>query len=378
MPISAVLSYAAAYFSLIVILGVLLRDSRSFVHRAFAVGMLLLAAEEFFRGISYGSVLPEDAIYWQKRVIAVSTFIPAVWLAFSICYARVNSSSILSRWKWALLATSLGPVSFLAIFRKSLFAGSIYLENTERWSILLGWPGRALELFFVIASVLVLFNLEQTVRASTGRMRLQIKFMVLGIGGLFALRIYLASQSLLYSTLDTGFVTINGLALVAANLLFAISLLRGNSFNVDLYLSTATIQNSLTVFLAGTYLVFVGVLARIARYFSPSDSLPFDAFVVFISLTVLGVLLLSNRLRRKLRLFVGRHFRRPVYDYRSVWMDLTKRTTSLVDVHELSTAVSRMASDSLEILSVSVWLLDETQVDAGRLHGHSGHSLQRA
>ena len=64
-------------------------------------------------------------------------------------------------------------------------------------------------------------------------------------------------------------------------------------------------------------------------------------------LAVLAVLLLSDRLRRKLRLFVSRHFRRPVYDYRHVWMDATRRTVSLVDANQLSTAVCRMVSGYL-------------------------------
>jgi hypothetical protein len=101
--------------------------------------------------------------------------------------------------------------------------------------------------------------------------------------------------------------------------------------------------------------------ARLAGYLSPDLSQPLGAFIVFVSLTALAVLLLSNRLRRKLRLFVTSHFKRPVYDYRRVWMDLNKRTTSLVGAAELSTAVCRMVSDSLEILSVNVWLVDESQ-----------------
>jgi len=91
MSIPAVISYVAAYLTFIVMLGVLLRDRNSFVHRAFTVGMLLFAAEELFRGLSYRAVLPEDAIYWQKRVAAASAFIPAVWMAFAVTYARANA-----------------------------------------------------------------------------------------------------------------------------------------------------------------------------------------------------------------------------------------------------------------------------------------------
>jgi putative PEP-CTERM system histidine kinase len=361
MTIPTVLSYVAAYLSLILAVGVLWRDRHSFVHRAFAIGLCLFAAEEFFRGMSYGSVLPQDAVYWQKRVIATSSLIPVAWLAFSLAYARANPGAFITKWKWVLLTVGLSPIPFIAIFRKSLYVGALYLETGDRWSILLGWPGRAVQGFILCVSVLILFNLERTVRSSTGRMRWQIKFMALGVGGLFALRIYLASQQLLFSTVDTGLVTIHGIALIAANLLFAVSLLRGSSLNVDVYLSTAALQNSLTIVLAGVYLIAVGVLARAARYFARSDALPLDAFVVFVSLVLLAVLLLSNRLKRKLRLFVSRHFRRPVYDYRNVWMELTRRTTSVVNDHELTSAVSRMVSESLEILSVNVWLVDESR-----------------
>jgi putative PEP-CTERM system histidine kinase len=41
-------------------------------------------------------------------------------------------------------------------------------------------------------------------------------------------------------------------------------------------------------------------------------------------------------------------------------MNLAQRTTSLMDIHELSGAISKMVSESLEVLSVNVWLVDET------------------
>ncbi len=382
MTLPVVLSIAAAYFSLIVTAAVLLRDRHSLVHKVFAAGMLLFTAEEVFRALSYRAILPQDVIFWHKRIMAVSAVLPAVWLAFTVTYARMNSEKVFSKWKWAIGGLLTAPLLFTAVFRKEIFAGPAYLEAAQ-WSILLGWPGRILELFFLLMSVLIVFNLERTIRSSTGRMRWQMKFMGLGIGGLFVSRIYLASNSLLFSTIDTAVGPICAVTLIAANALFALSLARGRSLNVDVYLSTVTIQNSLTLILVGIYLISVGVLARFARDLAPSPSIPVDAFVVVLSLIVLAVLLLSNRLRHKLRLFVTRHFNRPAYDYRSVWMDLTRRTASLLDASELSGAVSKMVSESLDILSVSVWLADETQQRltlAGSTAIHAVHAkeLERA
>src|SRR5215467_5722096 len=99
MPISAVLSYVAAYFSLIVAALVLLRDRDSFVHRIFAAGMLVFAVEQSFWGISYQAGLPQDVFYWQKRIFALTAVMPALWIAFSLSYARIRPQQFLSRWK---------------------------------------------------------------------------------------------------------------------------------------------------------------------------------------------------------------------------------------------------------------------------------------
>jgi putative PEP-CTERM system histidine kinase len=378
----AVLSYTAAYFSLIVAIGVFLRDRQALVHRVFALGMLFFAVEEGLRGVSYGAVSPEDGIYWTKRIFAVSAVMPAIWLIFSLAYARADASKFLLKWKPAFVVVTAVPLLLIGFFRGSLVAGS-YLPNAVPWIFPLTAAGRVLSLFVLGTSILILFNLERTIRSSTGRMRWQIKFMVLGVGGLFALRVYLASQDLLFSRLNTGLGSVSSVALLAANVLFTLSLLRGSSLNVDVYLSTAAIRNSLTIILAGVYLLAVGLLANLVRHFSPSGSLPLDAFLVFLSLTALGILLLSNRLRRRLRMFVSAHFRRPVYDYRTVWMESTQRTTSVLDERQLSAAVSKLVSESLEILSVSVWLTDESQrrlVLAGStaLYGERARDMEKA
>src|SRR5215831_12709248 len=103
MSIPAVLSFAAAYLSLILTAAVLLRDRHSFVHRVFAAGISLFALEEIFRAISYNVHLPYEILRWNKGVMVASAVLPAAWLLFSVSYARAESRGISSRWRWALL-----------------------------------------------------------------------------------------------------------------------------------------------------------------------------------------------------------------------------------------------------------------------------------
>src|SRR5881628_3368249 len=102
------------------------------------------------------------------------------------------------------------------------------------------------------------------------------------------------------------------------------------------------IRNSLALVLAGIYLLGAGALAPAVRHILPRKSLPLDGFIIFMTLASLTVLLLSNRFRWQLRRFVSRHFHRPIYDCQRVWMELTERTASSMDVDELSTAVCRI------------------------------------
>ncbi len=278
MSTSAVLSYTAAYFSLIVAFGVLVRDRQSLVHRIFAVGLLLLAVEEALRGLSFQAILPDHVLFWHKRILGVSALVGAVWIAFSVTYARADASKFLARWKWALIGAGAIPCLFIVAFRRSLVAGSFELVGPGRWFLPLAWPGQALALFVLVASVLILFNLERTIRSSTGRMRWQIKFLALGVGGLFALRVYLSSQALLFSRIERVWAPCPQLRFSRRTFSSRSLLLRGRSLNVDVYLSTAAIRNSLTIVLAGVYLLAVGLLANTVRYFNPNSSLPLDAF----------------------------------------------------------------------------------------------------
>ena len=81
--------------------------------------------------------------------------------------------------------------------------------------------------------------------------------------------------------------------------------------------------------------------------------------IVFMALLGMAVLLLSEKMRYRIRRFVHLHFKRPYYDYQKIWTDFTKKTTSLVDINHVCAAVVKTVSETFSASRVSIWLIGE-------------------
>jgi hypothetical protein len=239
-----ILPFIAAAFSVGLAVFVVWQDRRSFVHWTFAIGMVTLALEAVFIGISLQMVPPSMIFYWQCIGLIMAAFLPGVWLLFALTYARANYKEILSRWRWVVLAVFVVPLALSTFFQKSFFIGEPVSDSSLVWLIRLGSPGYAFHLCLLVGAVLILMNLERTLRASVGHMRWQIKYMVLGVGAIFGIRIYTSSQSLLFYSLNTGLTLVNTGVLVIANALILRSVLRAGSFKLDFYPSHSFLYRS--------------------------------------------------------------------------------------------------------------------------------------
>lgn len=339
----------------------LLRDRHSFVHRVFAVGMFTLACEALFAGFSIEATTYTEVVYWQRYRFLAAAIVPGTWLLFSLSFARVDYPSFIAKWRWIVIATFVGPLTLTTLYRQSLFVDVPVLDPSSRWVLGLGWAGYGFSLLWVVSAALVLMNLERTLRAATGTMRWKMKFMILGLGSLFAVRIYTESQALLFTTLHTAHESINAATLIVADLLILVSFARSRFLNVNVYLSQTALHHSLTVLVTGIYLVTVGLLAKLVSYFGGDRVLPVNAFFVFLALLAFTAILISDEWRQRSKRFISRHFQRPQYDYRREWTAFTERTTSLLETKALCDAIAKMVSETFGVACVTIWLLDDSQ-----------------
>jgi putative PEP-CTERM system histidine kinase len=196
-------------------------------------------------------------------------------------------------------------------------------------------------------------------------MQWRIKFIVIGLGIIFGARVYTTSQALLFSE---GILVLSGVdsaALLIGCALMVVAFLRSGFGEIDVYPSHAVLRTSVTFVLAGGYLVVVGVLAQVVASTGKAEAFELQTLIVLLAFAGLAIVLLSNRFRQKIRSLVSRHFKRPQYDFRQIWTRVTRSMSSAFGQPAMCAAAAKLISETFNVLSVSIWLLDEDRLAFG-------------
>lgn len=344
------------------VLGVaaVIRRRRSVPSWCFLGGMVVLAAEAILVALVQNVVDPVRAGTLLTLALGAKALLPGFWICFSLTYSRGNAGEFLRGWRWLLAASVLVPVATVIWFHSDLLSIEVS-ESRAVWWVRSGEPARALSVMVLLAAVLVLVNLERTARAAIGTARWRIKYLFLGVGLIFGVKIYTLSQALLFSEFNPSLAVIETVALLIACVLISVAYLREGFGEIDLYPSHAVLRGSLTVFLAGCYLLVVGLLAQVVAMLGGTAGFPAQAFLVLVGVVGLATLLLSARVRSGVQRFVARNFRRPQHDFRQVWTRFTQRTSNVMNRGDLCRAATKLISETFDALTVSLFLVDEEQ-----------------
>jgi putative PEP-CTERM system histidine kinase len=353
----SLLFYASAVFAAAIAVFAFFRDSGAPARRTFSIALFLLAAKSALAGLIHDSHLPQDAHYWRTWWLVPQALIPSVWLLFVLKYSRGNFSVAIHRWLPILVLLAVVPLAAITLSPADVLLPPPGPREFEEFDI--GTAGFVLYLSVVLGSALILINLERTFRAAVGTMRWQIKYVVLGTASIFVVKLYTASQIVLFRAHSFSFDIISATSLLIASLLFLIGLLRSGLFRVQVYPSEKVLQFSVAGILVGSYLVLIGIFSKLMARWEGPEAFALKAFFLLSSLALVGILLVSERSRDKVRRWISRHFHRPFYDYRSLWLNFTEKTATIVDPETLCRTVAEWLSEHLRVLSASVWLVEK-------------------
>jgi len=373
------LDFASALIGGATTLLILSRRKLSVASWFYVATLVLLACDSLFSGLVANAALEAEAGRWETWDFATLLLLPGVSLFFSLSFARGNYKEFVSRWRQVLVAVFAIPLAAGLLSGGTFVSGEIRLTGTdpgtEQWFFPMTKAGWVTYLISLVSAVIVLMQLERTFWTSVGTMRWRIKFTVLGMGLLFAVRAYTASQALvLPNSVDvigngtfveltgprSGAAEINAVALLLGCLLMLRSSFRETP-DMALYPSHASIHKSVTLLVSGIYLLTVGVLAKLVQRLHLGGSFPMRTFLILVGMVAATGLLLSDRVRFYARRFVSRYLQRPLYDYRTVWRRFTEGTANRLTQKELCLASVNLVADLFQALSVSIWLMDENR-----------------
>lgn len=322
---------------------------------AFALGMLCIGLIEFGDYMSLGEI-QRDLLYKRITLIGES-LLPLFWLIFSLTYSRKNYKEISIFWKLALLI-SITPLILVVSLPVGYFFNLPYSEIEG--IITLDKIGYYFYLIILIYSVLIMANLEETLRSSSGGIRWRIKFMILGCGGIMFSIIYYYSHALLYKVIDMTLVPVREVLVMVSILLIAISLFRQTFQKEEIFISRNIFYKSFTLLAVGTYLLGLGIFGAGIKYIDKNLGKYTSVIFLFLSSIVLISFILSERLRRRVKVFIDKNFYKDKYDYRTQWLNFTQKISSTKTFDELLSAILETFASAMGATSKSIWLYNKS------------------
>jgi putative PEP-CTERM system histidine kinase len=295
------------------------------------------------------------------KVFLAETLRNGTWLAFlSVLFAGAVGQGPGHR-----LLVYGGPAIALVV----LVAG-IALFATERAGIASPGIGEALIFGSFALSLLALVMLEQIYRNARSGQRNSLRYIGLGLVALFAYDLVLYSHWILFKQIDPLFWSARGYVATLCVPLIAVSAQRNPDWAVSIFVSRQVVFHTTTLMGVGLYLI---VISGVGYYIRLADGEwgPTAQVVFFAAATLsLALMLFSNQLRRRLRVFLSKHFFRNRYDYREEWLRLMH---TLASPEDQGIPLSKRAVQALaDILGAYEGVLYLREQDGGTFRCETG------
>jgi putative PEP-CTERM system histidine kinase len=340
---------------------VLARPPRRLAQWSFAAGMLGFAAESLaVLGLLVVSDTPETHQVWAFALEVIGLALPWPWALFAFALGRTPHAPIPVPWKMAFGA---GAAALLAGIASTLLWRPLdFPPDAGPFTAALITPvGQIATVLQLLATVAVLYGLEPSLRKSRGERRWRVKFLALGLSGVFAVRFYLLSQTLLFHVIPAARPLTKVAALAIGNLLVAASLTRTERLSLDLAVSRHFVYRSVAVAVTGAYLILAGLAGWVLRDLGIPEAIFWGTLAIFISSIGVAALLLSEDLRYRVKRYISTHFYRTKYDYRDQWRTFTTRLSSRVTRDSLIPELLASVSDAVAAPQVLLYLRDDRE-----------------
>ncbi len=203
--------------------------------------------------------------------------------------------------------------------------------------------------------------IENLLRRTPEETRWSLKFLCIGLGGIFAYDLFLTAEGFLFQGSDPALEAARGAVLALVAPLLGISARRIRNWDTGLTISRSTAFYSGALTASGLYLCLMAVAAFFVRRLGGEAGAAFQAIFLFGTIALLAVLLTSGSIRAHLKNFIGKHFFHYKYDYRQEWLRFTGTLSQHDPALRIETRVVRAIADVLDCPAGAMWLCHDGQ-----------------
>jgi len=297
---------------------------------------LVLMVVAWIHGINgITPLFPEHFLAWKTLILFGELALPVALGYVTHTFLREISPGPagINNIVWMVMVAGAGILGVSLVFWPEEI-----MQASSNGEILFARPaGLAIWGFILIALVIGLSQLEQILRVTRDPLRFQMKFVLIGLGGLAGISIAQASQLLLLPIWDHTYAWVVGSAacLSLALMAFGLGRWRIHDLSQKVQISHQALYTSLTFLCVGGYLILVGIVAKVIQGTGWEMGEAVGVLFVFVAGIGLVIVIMSRQARVEIQQFVVRHFSRTKYDYRQKWLEVTKVFSSCEDSQEI-------------------------------------------
>ncbi|MGH8603457.1 MAG: XrtA/PEP-CTERM system histidine kinase PrsK, partial [Gammaproteobacteria bacterium] len=217
-------------------------------------------------------------------------------------------------------------------------------------------------LFFghLALAILGLVLVEHLFRYTRVESRWAMKFLCIGLGGLFAYDLYLYSNALLANRIDAHIWDARGAVNALTVPLLALAAARNPHWKLDLFVSRQVIFHSTTLLGTGVYLLLMAGVGYFVTHYGGTWGGALQTLLFAGALVALLTLMFSAQLGARLKVFLAKHFYRNKYDYREEWLKFTHTLARYEGNSELREAAVKAMAQIIDSPGGALWLSNDS------------------
>jgi putative PEP-CTERM system histidine kinase len=312
-----------AIITLLGIAGDSLRRDRSRAGLFLCAALAVTAMLELFDLCAINA--SEGGFSWKRYALIAESFLPPLWILCSLTFARQHG-----HWKIGWLLKGVVVFSFLFCLLPAVFPLDAFFYAPDfpvERLLFLGTPGFFYYIGIMAALVFALVNFEATLANASLNALSKIKFDIIGLGVILAVLIFYYSQAILYRSLNMDYLPLRSFLYITAAVMMAYSRVHWRG-NVPIRVSHQIAYKSVVLFAVGLYLVLLGLLGEGMKYVDTPFSRSVTISLAFLTGIALLTLLLSERVRREIKVLLHKNFYQHKHDYRTQWLRFTEQLST--------------------------------------------------